>query len=337
MSSGTAHRFWRLPGARLGVALLALLFFIAIFSPILANSRPVVLRDATGIHFPALSSYPVIGAWFRVPSGGSGRVLWRSPVRFSPGDISLPERLQSPSPRHWLGTDDLGRDVLARLIYATPVSLSIGLIASGISLVIGLLLGGMAGYAGGVTDLLISRLIELFLCFPSIFLILALIALLPSSIWTLMVAIGITSWPEQARYARAEILKARELDYTRAAQAAGASPAQILRIHLIPAALPPVLISAAFGVANAILYAAALSFLGVGVPPPTPSWGGVLALAQFYISQAWWLALFPGIAIFVTVAAYNLVGEAWQMAVDPASLPERPGGLARLWPGGENA
>lgn len=294
------RRFFRSRGGRAGLLLVGLLALVAVLSPVLATDRPLVSRG--------------------------GRTWLRAPVPYSPYGISLPDRLQPPSARHWLGTDDLGRDVLARMIAASPVSLTVGLVSSGISLLVGLLLGGLAGYWGGAADLLLSRVMETFQCFPSIFLILALAVLLPPSAGTVVLAIALTSWPNEARYARAEILKAREMDFTKAAVAAGASPARVLFRHLIPNAMPPVLISATFGVASAILAEASLSFLGAGVPPPQPSWGGILALAQEYLDQAWWLALFPGLAIFATVTAYNLIGEAWRDALDPR-LAIEPGGL----------
>lgn len=261
---------------------------------------------------------------------GSGRValavvvlLWIvaavSPVfRARAGDIRLEERLRPPSFAHPFGTDDLGRDLAARVIVATPISLAIGLLAAAMSLAVGFGIGGAAGYLGGVADLLLSRLIEVVLCFPVLFLLLALAAFLPASAATVVLAIGLTTWPADARYARAEILKAKSLDYTRAARAAGASPTRILMRHLLPNALPPLLVSAAFGVSWAILAEAALSFLGVGLPAPAASWGGILSAAPAYIEEAWWLALFPGLALFATVSAYNLLAEGLRQATTQA-------------------
>jgi peptide/nickel transport system permease protein len=229
-------------------------------------------------------------------------------------EIRLGLRLSPPSAAHPFGTDDLGRDLLARVVAATPISLAIGLTAAAVSLVVGFAVGATAGYAGGLTDLALSRLIEVMLCFPVLFLLLALAALLPPSPLTVILAIGLTTWAGDARYARAEVIKIKELDYARAARAAGASTPRILVRHLLPNALPPLIVSAAFGVGWAILAEASLSFLGVGLPAPAVSWGGILSAAPAYIEEAWWLALFPGLALFLTVAAYNLLAEGLRVA-----------------------
>ncbi|HEX4441148.1 MAG TPA: ABC transporter permease [Thermoanaerobaculia bacterium] len=229
-------------------------------------------------------------------------------------EIRLDERLLPPSAAHPFGTDDLGRDLLARVIAATPISLAIGLVAAAVSLGIGFTVGATAGFFGGAVDLVLSRVIEVVLCFPVLFLLLALAAFLPPSPATIVLAIGVTAWPGDARYARAEVLRIRQLDYTRAATAAGASTPRILVRHVLPNALAPLIVSAAFGIGWAILAEAALSFLGVGLPSPAVSWGGILAAAPTYIEEAWWLALFPGVALFVTVSAYNLLAEGLRAA-----------------------
>jgi len=236
---------------------------------------------------------------------------WAAPAA---REIRLEDRLLPPSSSHPFGTDDLGRDLLARVVAATPLSLFIGLTAATMSLFVGFLIGSLAGYFGGALDLLLSRVIEVVLCFPVLFLLLALAAFLPPSPSTVILAIGLTTWPGDARLARAEILKARRLDYTRAAQVAGVSTSRILVRHLLPNALAPLLVSAAFGVAYAILAEAALSFLGVGLPASAASWGGILSTARDYIEEAWWMALFPGVALFLTVAAYNLLAEGLRRA-----------------------
>jgi peptide/nickel transport system permease protein len=228
--------------------------------------------------------------------------------------IRLEERLAPPSAAHPFGTDDLGRDLLARVVVATPVSLAIGLTAAAVSLAVGFAVGATAGWFGGGVDLLLSRLGEIVLCFPLFFLLLALAAFLPPSPATVILVIGLAGWPGDARYARAEVLRVRRLDYALAARVSGASTPRILLRHVFPNVLPPLLVSAAFGVAWSILAEAALSFLGVGLPPPATSWGGILAAAPGYIEQAWWMALFPGLALFVTVAAYNLLAEGLRNA-----------------------
>jgi peptide/nickel transport system permease protein len=230
-------------------------------------------------------------------------------------EIRLEDRLLPPSATHPFGTDDLGRDLLARIIAATPISLAIGIVSAAVSLVVGFAVGGTAGWFGGVIDLLLSRAIEVVLCFPLLFLLLALAAFLPPSPWTIIAAIGLTTWPGDARYARAEILKIRELGYAHAARTMGATTPRILIRHLLPNALPPLIVSAAFGVGWAILAEASLSFLGVGLPGPATSWGGILSAAPSHIEEAWWIALFPGIALFLTVSAYNLLAEGLRTAL----------------------
>ncbi len=230
------------------------------------------------------------------------------------GAIRLDQRLLPPSAAHPFGTDDLGRDLLARVVAATPISLAIGLVAAAVALGVGFAVGATAGWMGGGVDLVLSRLIEVVLCFPVLFLLLALAAFLPPSPVMLVLAIGLTAWPGDARYARAEIMKLKELDYARAARAGGATTPRILARHLFPNALAPLIVSAAFGIGWAILAEAALSFLGVGLPAPAVSWGGILSAAPAYIEEAWWIALFPGLALFLTVSAYNLLAEGLRAA-----------------------
>lgn len=240
---------------------------------------------------------------------------WLSP--YAPDSYDLNLILESPSSRHWLGTDDLGRDVLSRLIFGSQVSLSVGFVAVGLYVVIGILLGAVAGYYGGWIDMVISRAIEVMLCFPTFFLILAVLAFVGPSIYNIMVVIGITQWTGIARLVRGEVLRFREREFILAAKQAGASDLRLIFKHLLPNALAPVLVSASFGVASAILTESSLSFLGFGVPPQTPSWGAILAQAQAYMDTAWWLTLAPGLAIFLTITAYNLVGEGLRDAIDP--------------------
>lgn len=236
-----------------------------------------------------------------------------------PDAIDLRNRLLPPHDGHVLGTDDLGRDVLARMIYGARVSLTVGFLATLISVVIGSFLGALAGYYGGAADWIVSRVIEVVLCFPFLFLVLGIVALFRPSLLTLMIALGLTTWTSEARYVRAEFLRIREAEFAQAARASGARDARIIFRHLLPNAIAPVLVSASFGVAVAILTESALSFLGLGVPLPTASWGSILSSARDNIDSAWWLVLFPGLAIFTTVAAFNVIGERVRDALDPRS------------------
>ena len=235
---------------------------------------------------------------------------------YAPDSMNLPDHLQRPGARHLLGTDELGRDVLARMIYGSRVSLLVGYSATALSLIIGSFLGAIAGYYRGIADWIVSRLIEVVLCFPFLFLVLGIVALFKPSLYTILIALGLTSWTTEARFVRAEFLRIRELEYAQAARASGAGDSRIIFRHLLPNALAPVIVSASFGVASAILAESALSFLGFGVALPTPSWGSILAVAREFI-DAWWLVLFPGVAIFLTVAAFNLIGDRLRDVLDP--------------------
>ncbi len=236
-----------------------------------------------------------------------------------PNSVDLASRLRPPDRTHHLGTDDLGRDVFARVIHGARVSLSVGFTATAISLIIGSFLGALAGYYGGAADWFVSRVIEVVLCFPFLLLVLAIVALFGPSFLTVMIAVGVTSWTTEARLMRGEFLKIREMEFAQAARASGARDARIIFRHLLPNAMAPVLVSASFGVASAILIESALSFLGMGVPPPTPTWGNILSTAEQHIDYAWWLAVFPGVAIFLTVAAFNIIGDRVRDALDPRS------------------
>jgi peptide/nickel transport system permease protein len=238
-------------------------------------------------------------------------------VARDPGAIDIARRLQSPTWAFPLGTDDLGRDVLARIFYGARISLLVGFVAVGISTLIGILLGALAGYYGRWIDALIMRFVDIMLCFPSFFLILAVIAFLEPSIWNIMIIIGLTSWMGVARLVRAEFLSLRERDFVLAARALGARDSRIIFRHILPNAMSPVLVSATLGVAGAILTESALSFLGIGVQPPTPSWGNMLITGKQTLGTAWWLSAFPGLAILITVLGYNLLGEGIRDALDP--------------------
>ena len=206
---------------------------------------------------------------------------------------------------------------MSRVIYGARISLLVGFVAVGLATLIGVLVGALAGYYGGVMDAVLMRLVDLMLCFPTLFLILAVIAVLGPSIWNIMVVIGVTGWMGVARLVRAEFLSLREREFVVAARALGASDARLIWRHLLPNALTPVMVSATLGVAGAILTESALSFLGLGVQAPTPSWGNILTMGKDNLEIAWWLSVFPGLAILVTVMSYNLLGEGIREAIDP--------------------
>ena len=235
----------------------------------------------------------------------------------SPSAMDLDAILAPPSATHWLGTDGLGRDIFTRLLYGGRVSLWVGFVAVGISVSIGATLGLIAGYFRGLVDECIMRLVDIMLCFPSFFLILAVIAFLEPSLFNIMVVIGLTSWMGVARLVRAETLTLRERDYVAAARLSGAPLSRILFIHILPNALPPILVSATLGVAGAILVESSLSFLGLGVQPPTPSWGNMLLEGKESMEISPWLSVFPGLAILFTVLGYNLLGESLRDFMDP--------------------
>ena len=240
---------------------------------------------------------------------------WLAPC--NPLDINVTVILAPPSWAHPLGTDALGRDVLSRVLWGGRVSLWVGFVAVGISTAIGLALGLIAGYFGRLTDEIVMRGVDVMLCFPSFFLILAVIAFLEPNLTNIMVVIGLTSWMGVARLVRAEAMALRGRDYVLAARVAGAGPVRIILRHILPNALAPVLVSATLGVAGAILVESSLSFLGLGVQPPDASWGNMLLDGKEVLEIASWLSVFPGLAILFTVLGYNLLGESLRDLLDP--------------------
>jgi peptide/nickel transport system permease protein len=236
---------------------------------------------------------------------------------YEPNGINAWAVLSPPSWQHWFGTDELGRDVLSRIIFGARISLKVGFVAVGIAVSIGTVVGLVSGYYSGVVDTVMMRFVDIMLCFPTFFLILAVITVREPSIWNIMIVIGLTGWMGVSRLVRAETLSIREMDYILAARCIGCSDLRIVFRHILPNAVSPVLVSASLGVAGAILTESALSFLGIGVLPPTPSWGNILTSGKDYIEFAWWLSLFPGLSILVTVLAYNLLGEGIRDALDP--------------------
>ena len=240
---------------------------------------------------------------------------WLSP--YDPNAIDLKNVLAPPSGGHLFGTDQLGRDVLSRMIWGAGISLKVGFVATGIAILIGTILGALSGYYGRWVDAVIMRFVDIMLCFPAFFLILAVIAILEPSIWNIMIVIGLTGWMGVTRLVRADFISLRERDFVQAARAIGAGDLRIIFRHILPNAMASVLVTATLGVAGAILTESALSFLGIGVQPPTPSWGNILTAGKDNIDIAWWLSFYPGLAILITVLGYNLLGEGIRDALDP--------------------
>jgi len=236
---------------------------------------------------------------------------------YDPTAIDVHNVLSSPGRAHLLGTDELGRDVLSRMVWGSRISLKVGFVAVGVAISIGIIIGAIAGFYGGKADAVLMRFVDIMLAFPTFFLILAVIAILEPSIFTIMMVIGITGWMDVARLVRAEFLTLKERDFVVAAQALGASDLGLIFRHILPNALSPVFVAATFGVAGAILTESGLSFLGLGVQPPDPSWGNILTSGKDNITVAWWLSLYPGLAILITVLSYNLIGEGLRDALDP--------------------
>ena len=236
---------------------------------------------------------------------------------YEPDALDAYHVLLPPSGAHWFGTDELGRDVFTRVVHGARISLKVGFVSMGIAICVGAVVGLVTGYYGGLLDAAVMRLVDVMLCFPTIMLILAVIALLEPSIWYIMIIIGLTGWMGVARLVRSEVLSLREREFVQAARALGASDLRIIFRHILPNALSSLLVAGTLGVAGAILTESTLSYLGLGVQPPTPSWGNILTAGKEYIEFAWWLSLFPGLAIMVTVLSYYLVGEGIRDALDP--------------------
>ncbi len=230
---------------------------------------------------------------------------------------NIPQRLRPPSPEHIMGTDDLGRDVFSRMVYGARISISVGIIAVFIAAIIGIFLGAVSGYYGGWVDNLIMRVVDIFISIPKIYLILTVIAYLGPSIINVMIVLGLTSWTDIARLVRAEVLKTKKTAYVDAARLIGLQKRDIIFRHILPNSLTPVFVAMTFGISGAIFAESALSFLGLGVQPPVPSWGNILTLGKDYIHSAWWLIAFPGAAIFAAVFSYNTLGEGLRDYMNP--------------------
>jgi peptide/nickel transport system permease protein len=236
---------------------------------------------------------------------------------WDPNRPNIKKILEGPSRQHWLGTDHLGRDVLSRMLYGSRVSLAVGFVSVGIATAIGIVLGSIAGYNGGLIDGVVMRLVDLMLVFPRFFLLLAVLAFLTPSIWTIMVVIGLTGWMGVTRLVRAEFLSLKEREFVLWSQSIGASGFRVVWRHILPNAMAPVLVAMTLGIPAAILTESGLSFLGLGVQPPFATWGNILNEGKDAIEIAWWLSVYPGLAILITVLSYNLLGEGIRDALDP--------------------
>ncbi|MDO8478779.1 MAG: ABC transporter permease [Candidatus Rokubacteria bacterium] len=249
---------------------------------------------------------------------------------WDPNKPNMKRILEGPSATHWLGTDQIGRDVLSRLLYGSRISLAVGFVSVGIAVLIGILLGAAAGYNGGIVDAFIMRLVDLMLVFPRFFLLLAVLAFLKPSIWTIMAVIGLTGWMGVTRLVRAEFLALREREFVIWSESIGAGALRVIFKHILPNALAPVLVAMTLGIPAAILTESGLSFLGLGVQPPYATWGNILNDGKDLITYAWWLTLYPGLAILVTVLSYNLLGEGIRDALDPRLRQSAVGRVRRL-------
>lgn len=244
-------------------------------------------------------------------------ILGRALAPYAPNDVDVLARLQPPSAEHWFGTDELGRDVLSRVVVAARVSLVVGAVSVGIALAIGVTLGLVAGFYGRWVDDVVMRAMDVLFAFPAILLAIAIVAVLGTGALNVMIAIGIVYTPIFARITRASVLTVREEVYVRAARSLGVGDARLLRLHVLPNVTAPIIVQTSLSLAFAILSEAALSFLGLGVQPPDPSWGRMLFEGRGFIEQGWWMGVFPGLAIFLTVLSFNVVGDALRDALDP--------------------
>jgi len=224
---------------------------------------------------------------------------------------------QEPSVKHFFGTDDYGRDYFSRALHGARISLSVGFVAVFIYVLIGIILGSISGYYGGILDTVIMRIVDMMLCLPTFFFILSIQVLLQPSMLNVMLVIGFTSWPGVTRLVRGQFLSIKEEEFVQAAKAAGASDRRIIMNHILPNALPPIIVLSTLGISSAILIESVLSFMGIGVQPPQASWGSMLHESQEYLRSAPWMALFPGMLIMFTVLGFNFIGDGLRDALDP--------------------
>ena len=338
----TWKRFRRRPMAMLGLSYVLLMAFTAIFAPAIVGTKPIVCKYKGNYYFPCLGYFN--SSWENVifrkdrfrgvypanlkkkdpESWAVFPLVYQDPFRRIrenewPGQ---PENevgsKGKPNKYNLMGTTDSGIDVFAVMIHGTKIALLVGFVTTGIAAVIGITLGAIAGYFGGWTDIVISRFTEVVISIPTLVIIISLLSFVKNpSIWLTMAVLGLTSWTTICRLTRAEFLKLKAMDYVTAARSLGAGQARIMFKHILPNAMAPILVPISFGIASAILLEAALSILGIGSPPDTPSWGNLLNQGKGSFESRWWLVFFPGFAIFLTVLAYNLIGEGLQEATDP--------------------
>ncbi|QDU54295.1 ABC transporter permease [Aeoliella mucimassa] len=338
----TWQRFRRRKAAMLALTYVLLMALVALFAPAIAGTKPVVCKYKGNLYFPALGYFnpkwenPVFQKdrfRKRYPKNLKEKdpeswaiwpLVYQDPFRRItedewPGQPENPTGADGvPSRYNWFGTNQQGFDVFAMMVHGTRIALLVGFVSMGIAATVGITLGALAGYFGGWVDIIISRLIEVVLCIPALVLILAMLAIVEkATIWHIMAVIGFTRWTGIARLARAEFLRLKQSDYVTAAKSLGAGQMRVIFKHILRNSLAPVLVPITFGIASAILLESGLSLLGCGTPPPNPSWGNILREGKSTIEQTWWLILFPGLAIFFTVLAYNLIGEGLQEATDP--------------------
>lgn len=305
------------------ISFYTILFFIIIasFSSIIANGYPILILENKTSH--KLPTSPLFISLFNenpqyheeqykdwVKNKKIKSVY--SLIPYSPYEKNLDKILMPPSFSRFgniMGTDELGRDIAARMVHGAKNSMLIGLVAVGISLFFGIVVGSLAGYFGGWVDAILSRLIEIVIVFPTLILIMAVLAIMKPSLLNIMIVIGLTGWTSTARVIRGEFLKRKNFDYVLASRIFGASHLRLIITHILPNAMAPVIVMAAFGVASAVLFESALSFLGIGVQPPEPSWGQILNASQTYMDFAWWMTFFPGFFIFLVVLSYNIIGD----------------------------
>jgi len=264
----------------------------------------------------AVLSLVFIALFFSIAVVAGILMLAGLPMPLDPNATNLEAKLQPPSAAHWLGTDNLGRDVLSRMVAGSTISLTVGFVAMAVSLGIGIVVGAISGYFGGWVDNVLMRIVDALLCFPSFFLILSAIAILGPNIWIIIAVIGLVSWTGTARLVRAEFLTLRESEYVRAARAMGQSGWKVIFRHILPNAAAPIFVTAIVSIPDAILVESGLSFLSFGVPPPQATWGNIIADGKTYILDAWWLIVFPGLAIFTASLAFYIAGDALRRAVE---------------------